>query len=135
MNGIEKEVKELVFKELNSANKKFPLFSSPHHGYAVIKEEIEEVMDGMNVVLEIFANAWSGIKKDEPVFEQMKMVKLCAEQVAIEAIQVAAMCDKYNMSLAGENADHCLVCGADVSDLGVQVCPDCKKKMGGADGL
>lgn len=104
MNGIEKEVKELVFKELNSANKKFPLFNSPHQGYGVITEEIEEVMDGMNMVLEIFANAWSGIKKDEPVFEQIKMVKLCAEQVAIEAIQVAAMCDKYNMSLAEEGA-------------------------------
>ena len=43
MNAVEKEVNELVFKELNNANEKFPLFSSPHHGYAVIKEEIEEI--------------------------------------------------------------------------------------------
>ncbi len=45
MNAVEKDVNELIFKELNSANEKHPLFSSPHHGYAVIKEEIEEVMD------------------------------------------------------------------------------------------
>lgn len=133
MNAIENDVKELVFKELNSANKQFPLFNSPHQGYGVIKEEIEEAMDGMNMVLEIFANAWSGIKKNETVFEQMRMVKLCAEQVAIEAIQVAAMCDKYNMSLAGENADHCVICGEIIPE-GSQVCYTCKTKGGDADG-
>lgn len=99
MNAVEKDVNELVFKELNSANTKFPLFPSAHHGYAVIKEEIEEVMDGMNLLLEVFANAWAGIKKDEPVFEQMKIIREAAKNVAIESIQVAAMCDKYDMSL------------------------------------
>lgn len=108
MNAIENDVKELVFKELNNANKQFPLFNSPHQGYGVIK-------------------------KNETVFEQMRMVKLCAEQVAIEAIQVAAMCDKYNMSLAGENADHCVMCGEIIPE-GSQVCYTCKTKGGDADG-
>lgn len=99
MNAVEKDVNELVFKELNDANTKYPLFPSAHHGYAVIKEEIEEVMDGMNLLLEVFANAWAGIKKDEPVFEQMKIIREVAKNVAIESIQVAAMCDKYDMSL------------------------------------
>ena len=134
MNAVEEQVKELVFKELNNANKHYPLFNSPHQGYGVIKEEIEETMDAMNMVLEIFAYAWSGIKKDEPVFEQMRMVKLCAEQVAVEAIQVAAMCDKYNMSLAGENADHCVICG-EVIPEGRQVCPICEVKKGDKDGV
>lgn len=101
MNAIENNIDDLVFKELNSANQQFPLFQSPHEGYGVIKEEIEEVMDDMNVLLEVFANAWSGIKKNEPVFPQMKIAKELAKQVAIEAIQVAAMCDKYAMSLEG----------------------------------
>jgi hypothetical protein len=100
MNAIEKDINELVFKELNSANERFPLFTSEHQGYAVIKEEIEEVMDGMNLLLEIFSNAWSGIKKNEPVFEQVRAVKEAAKNVAIEAVQVAAMCEKYNISLA-----------------------------------
>lgn len=101
MNAIENNIDDLVFKELNSANQQFPLFQSPHEGYGVIKEEIEEVMDDMNVLLEVFVNAWSGIKKNEPVFPQMKIAKELAKQVAIEAIQVAAMCDKYAMSLEG----------------------------------
>lgn len=103
MNAIENNIDDLVFKELNSANQQFPLFQSPHEGYGVIKEEIEEVMDDMNVLLEVFANAWSGIKKNEPVFPQMKIAKELAKQVAIEAIQVAAMCDKYSMSLEGDS--------------------------------
>ena len=103
MNAIENNIDDLVFKELNSANQQFPLFQSPHEGYGVIKEEIEEVMDDMNVLLEVFANAWSGIKKNEPVFPQMKIAKELAKQIAIEAIQVAAMCDKYSMSLEGDS--------------------------------
>lgn len=102
MNAIENNMNELVFKELNSANQQLPLFQSPHEGYGVIKEEIEEVMDDLNVLLEVFANAWSGIKKNEPVFPQIQAVRELAKQIAVESIQVAAMCDKYNMSLAGE---------------------------------
>lgn len=115
MNAIENDVNELVFKELNSANERFPLFNSPHQGYAVVKEEIEETMDGMNLLLEIFANAWAGIKKNEPVFEQFRAVKEIAKNVAIEAIQVAAMCDKYNMSLA-DNAKDGGVMGSEWGD-------------------
>lgn len=125
MNAIENDVNELVFKELNNANKTFPLFNSPHHGYAVVKEEIEETMDGMNLLLEVFANAWSGIKKNESVFEQFKALKEIAKNVAIEAIQVAAMCDKYNMSLAGENVDRCVKCG-EVIPEGGHLCHNCK---------
>ena len=134
MNAIEKNIDELVFKELNSANTKFPLFSSAHHGYAVIKEEIEEVMDGMNLLLEVFANAWAGIKKDEPVFEQMKIIREVAKNVAIESIQVAVMCDKFNLSLAGENAEHGTCCG-EVIPESIQVCPVCNRKVGDSNGI
>lgn len=100
MNAVEKDVEILTFKELNSANDQFPLFHSQHEGYAVIKEEVEEVMDGMNALLEVFSNGWSAIKKNEDATIQMKMVGQIAQQVAVEAIQVSAMCDKFNMSLA-----------------------------------
>ena len=134
MNAVEKDVDVLVFKELNEANKRFPLFSSPHHGYAVIKEEIEETMDGMNLLLEVFADAWNNIKKNKPVFDQIRAAKAVAENIAVEAIQVAAMCDKYNISLAGENAEHCVSCG-EVIPEGIQICPYCNSKVGEVDGV
>ena len=42
MNVVIAEVEELVQKELESANQKFPMFRSDHEGAAVIFEEIEE---------------------------------------------------------------------------------------------
>jgi len=101
MNVIEKEVNELVFKELNHANGNFPLFHSPHEGYAVIKEEVEETMDALNFLLELFTKSWQDIKKNKPVFEKMKLIQEVAKNVAIEAIQTAAMCEKYSLSLEG----------------------------------
>lgn len=34
-----------VIDELYRANKKFPLFGSAHEGYAIIKEEVDELWD------------------------------------------------------------------------------------------
>lgn len=36
---------DLIEKELHRANSTFPSFHSPHEGYAVIKEELDELWD------------------------------------------------------------------------------------------
>jgi len=36
---------DLIEKELHRSNSTFPLFHSPHEGYAVIKEELDELWD------------------------------------------------------------------------------------------
>ena len=43
MKEIRSDVEKLVQKELESANQRFPMFRSDHEGYAVIKEEIENL--------------------------------------------------------------------------------------------
>ena len=40
MDAVKEDVELLVQKELESANKKFPMFHSDHEGYAVLKEEL-----------------------------------------------------------------------------------------------
>lgn len=62
-----------VKKELLKANKKFPPFNSSHEGYAVIKEEVDEM--------------WDDIKNN-----------LVAHS-CIECIQVGAMAIKYIASM------------------------------------
>lgn len=52
MDVIKEKVLELVQVELDSANRKFPLFSSTHEGYAVLLEEIEEAGDEMGYLRE-----------------------------------------------------------------------------------
>ena len=45
MSTIKSDVEKLVQKELEFANRKFPMFRSDHEGAAVIFEEIEETKD------------------------------------------------------------------------------------------
>ncbi len=72
---------ELVSNELDSANEKFPMFNSSHEGYAVLKEEVDELWD------EIKAN-----KKPGAMIKQKD-----------EAIQIAAMAIKFVMSCCDEH--------------------------------
>ena len=57
-----------VFEELVSANRKFMArFNSDHEGYAVIKEELEEV--------------WEEIKKDNHQLAREEMIQVAAMAV------------------------------------------------------
>ena len=58
-----------VINELERGNRLYGLFNSPHEGYAVIKEEVEEL--------------WNEVKKDDYT------------QARKEAIQIAAMAIKF----------------------------------------
>ena len=64
---------ELAEKEYHRSNELYPLFHSTHEGYAVIKEEIDEL--------------WDFIKTS-------KSVKPSSEQRE-EVIQIIAMCIKF----------------------------------------
>lgn len=74
MEEIEIDVAlQMVKTELLRANRKFPPFTSPHEGYAVILEELDEM--------------WGDIKNN-----------LTSHSV-LESIQVAAMAVKYIVSM------------------------------------
>ncbi len=62
---------EDVTEELQSAMRKFPPFNSPHEGYAVILEELDEL--------------WDEVKKNPPHKGAMRE----------EATQVAAMAIRF----------------------------------------
>ena len=126
MNVIENDVSKLVFKELNNANEQFPLFHTPHEGYGVIKEEIEECMDNTSMLLETFAAAWHNIKNNTAAFDEIRQTRDLAMQLATEAIQTAAMCEKYNLSLAEDVG--CCSCGVIIPE-GMQVCPNCERSV------
>ena len=104
MNVVENKIQELVQTELNSANEKFPLFNSPHEGYAVIKEELEECSENIFDMTSTLQLMWDGVKNNDAktVADLVKDIRSFAVQAACEAVQVAAMCDKFSMSLEGE---------------------------------
>lgn len=96
MNAIENQVRELVATELAAANRKHPPFHSQHEGIAVIWEETEEVKDDLNFVVDYLKTAWRYIREDR---EAKNIIAGPIQNVAIllacEAIQVAAMCQKF----------------------------------------
>lgn len=104
MNAIEKSVKELVKEELKAANERFSLFNSAHEGYAVILEEVDECEHEMKQ-LKIWQNDfWDMVKNNNLEMQErlLKGIYIRAVNLAIEAIQVSAMCEKYRLSLFEE---------------------------------
>ena len=95
MNAIENQVRDLVKVELDAANERFQQFHSQHEGWAVILEELEETKEQLEAVERFLSYAWNRIKDDVTAREQIDTVALLAENAACEAIQVAAMCQKF----------------------------------------
>lgn len=67
------DILNLIVDELYKANKSYPAFHSTHEGYAVIKEEVDELWDEIKTSKSVNAN----------------------ELMANEAVQVAAMAIKF----------------------------------------
>lgn len=105
---IKRDVFNLIEKELEAANKKFPLFNSNHEAFAVLLEEVEEAHEEM-IALEILkGNIWKMTKEGaepEALHEQFTAAYNTAINLAVEAIQCAAMARKGILS----NIDLCAI--------------------------
>lgn len=96
MNAVENQVRELVKVELAAANKKFPPFHSAHEGWAVIREELDELETETEMAAASLAEAWEHIKdNDQAAKDEIEWLWQYAINAACEAIQVAAMCQKF----------------------------------------
>ena len=95
MNAVENQVRELVAVELESANRQFPQFHSLHEGWAVMLEEIREMRDEMNKIDKHHDAMFFHIMHNSSALECAKEVREHALWAACEAIQVAAMAQKF----------------------------------------
>lgn len=95
MNAVKADVEKLVQKELESANQRFPMFRSDHEGAAVIFEEIEETEHELNEVRFAFKEMWRSIKLNTGGIPFCEVVLKRSLNLACEAIQVAAMAQKF----------------------------------------
>lgn len=97
MNAVKEDIENLVKKELKSANERFPLFASNHEGYSVIKEEVDESNEEINLINESLELAWGYIKTNGgyTTTNAIKLLKTNAINLACEAIQVAAVAQKF----------------------------------------
>ncbi len=91
-----------MLEELDRANAQYELFSSPHEGWAVLKEEFEEMSEEVDSIHCILANMWQNIKADIDVTDQAQKMQFYAKRLIAEAVQVGAMAMKYEQSFKGE---------------------------------
>ena len=95
VNAIENDIRALVGKELAAANERFPQFHSQHEGYAVIKEEVDELKEDTNRINGRIACLWDMVRFNNSCEELVSRIYDDAINAACEAIQVAAMCKKF----------------------------------------
>lgn len=97
MKEILIEIDRLAEDELNRANEVHPMFHSDHEGYAVIQEEIDEVIEQNKAAMDFKDLLWEAIKQDEQEWakRQVEEMRNHLAYATAEMIQVIAMCDKY----------------------------------------
>lgn len=105
MKELVGQVNKLVMEEKTRAMIEHPLFFSRHQGYAILKEEIEETGDELEDVNAYLNNMWRNIKSDNvgATIDYAKNIKRCAINLSAEAIQVAAVAQKFIDSFKVEN--------------------------------
>lgn len=101
MKELQRDIEYLVSEELTRANKKNPLFHSDHEAFGVIDEEVREVINEVGLITANCTEFRDATYKDS-VFDTkadaILRIKIAAVKCACEAVQVAAMCEKWVMT-------------------------------------
>ena len=96
--AMKMNIRVLALTEMRTANRINPPFIDAHHGYAVLKEEIEETEEELKAVKQMLESMWSSIRNDTTPKMSVTMMEEHAINLAAEAIQVIAMCEKFRNS-------------------------------------
>ena len=97
------QIENLITEELMRANTAFPLFASQHEGYAVLLEEVEEACEEMEDIVAGTAAVWNAVRGNftNELACTIDGIGYSARLLIGEAIQVAAMVEKFKMSMKG----------------------------------
>lgn len=97
MKELLKTVQEAVEEEIKRTKEEYGYkpFNSPHEGYAVLKEEVEEAEEEIQRIKDRLDSVWWQVREDVYPDRAIYLLKNHAELLACEAIQVAAMAQKF----------------------------------------
>ena len=105
MNAVCEDDEKLAEKELESANERFPQFHSPNEGWSVLREEYDKLEEEVHRLDgEINCYFWGSVKRNTAA-DNVEAIRLRAIAAACEAIQVAAMAQKYRDMLGEEEQE------------------------------
>ncbi len=99
--GLKDDISKVVEGELAAAIENFPMYHSAHEGYAVLKEEVEEAEQELEVIKARLTNLWSCTKMNVVPKETINDLAKFAQLLACEATQIAAVAQKFVKSSEG----------------------------------
>ena len=98
-------IEQAVLHELRNIVKKYgPTYNSEHEGYAVLLEEVEEACEAAEFMQDALKRLWTSIRQNEFSNFELSQVYNFAKGLANEAVQVAAVCERF-METVKKNAE------------------------------
>jgi hypothetical protein len=88
-------VENVITDELDWSYNEHGTFPSQYHGIAIIAEELDESQEELQRLINGFEKAWESIRNNLDTSEQIKQLGETAKLLACEAIQTAAMAQKF----------------------------------------
>ena len=111
-NGVSELIQESIKLELENIKKNYgENYNSAHEGYAVLIEEVEEVEECLRYIRNDIKILWERVKNNFKDLEnidksaELLMVVVNAKQLAEEAVQVAAVAEKFVKTIDGMKDD------------------------------
>lgn len=95
MEQMKSCIQRLAAAELRRANELHPPFASTHEGWAVLLEEIRELSSETQSIVSMHELAFEDVMRDQSPDEAIECVYDAAIRAACEAVQVAAMAQKF----------------------------------------
>lgn len=91
--------KAVAYELQNIVNKYGAVYASEHEAYAILKEEAEEVSEALTGLTTMLDTIWRRIRENTLSADIVKACADCAIDVAEEAVQCAAVCERFLCTL------------------------------------
>ena len=97
-------IEQAVAYELQNIVKNYgAVYASEHEGYAVLLEEVEEAGDDLKYINLLMNELWKEVKSDSVSKDFLNSIKVGAIELASEAVQVAAVCERFEETIANKS--------------------------------
>jgi hypothetical protein len=97
-------INQAVVYELQKIVKNYgATYASEHEGYAVLLEEVEEAGDDLKYINLLMNELWKEVKSDSVSKDFLNSIKVGAIELAKEAVQVAAVCERFEETIANKS--------------------------------
>jgi hypothetical protein len=95
MTNTKFQFEELIKQELFDAELKYPDYHSFHEGYAVLKEEVEELHEEVNYLVCKMNDYWRHIRQNKVDSNDIDTMKKVVINILKEAVQIGSILKRH----------------------------------------